>query len=203
MERLTILDGRLYKSVAPTYYFFKVAQVCRFKPLIGVISRLVEPPLNSMWSFNQNEEHSWFCFMSMHKYFARKTRGYSEYNFRKKRRERVSVPGSNGKEGGDSVGCCVLGCRGWVLGVWGGGGCPPGVPPPPPLPRYPHPVVTLCTDHSTTGHRPQRDGLTLRWEHLPEVPVYPTFTRQSLCEYLPDIETLTCDKTTPVIPSPT
>ena len=39
MERLTILVGRPYKSVAP------IPQVGRFMPLIGGISRLVESPL--------------------------------------------------------------------------------------------------------------------------------------------------------------
>ena len=45
MERLTILVGRLNKSVAPTKYFFKVPQVGRFMPLVGDISRLAESPL--------------------------------------------------------------------------------------------------------------------------------------------------------------
>ena len=45
MERLTILVGQLYKSVAPTKYFFKVPLVCRFMPLVGVIRRPVESPL--------------------------------------------------------------------------------------------------------------------------------------------------------------
>ena len=42
MERLTILVGRLYKSVAGTKYFFKVKLVGRFMPLDGMISRQVE-----------------------------------------------------------------------------------------------------------------------------------------------------------------
>ena len=46
MERPKILVGRHYKSVAPTEYFFKVKLVGRFMPLIGVISRQVESPLN-------------------------------------------------------------------------------------------------------------------------------------------------------------
>ena len=46
MERLTILVGRLYKSVTPTNYFFKVQLVGRFMPLVGVIGRLVESPLD-------------------------------------------------------------------------------------------------------------------------------------------------------------
>ena len=45
MERLIILVGRLYKSVAPTKYFFKVSLVGRFMPLVGVIRRPVESPL--------------------------------------------------------------------------------------------------------------------------------------------------------------
>ena len=47
MERLIILDGRLYKSVAPTKYLFKVQLVGRFMALVGVISRPVESPLYS------------------------------------------------------------------------------------------------------------------------------------------------------------
>ena len=49
MERLTILVGRLYKSVTPTKYFFKVKLVGRFMPLISVISRQVESLLQ--WIF--------------------------------------------------------------------------------------------------------------------------------------------------------
>ena len=45
MERLTILVGRLYKSVAPTKYFFKIKLVSHFMPLVGVISWQVESPL--------------------------------------------------------------------------------------------------------------------------------------------------------------
>ena len=45
MQRLPILVGRLKKSVAPTKYFFKVTLVGRFMPLVDVISRLVESPL--------------------------------------------------------------------------------------------------------------------------------------------------------------
>ena len=47
MERLIILVGRLYKSVAPTKYFFKVPFVGRFMPLVGVIHRPVESPLEA------------------------------------------------------------------------------------------------------------------------------------------------------------
>ena len=46
MERLIILVGRLYKSVAPTKYFFKVPLVGRFIPLVGVIHWPVESPLH-------------------------------------------------------------------------------------------------------------------------------------------------------------
>ena len=35
MERLAILVDRLYKSVAPTKYVFKVPLVGRFMPLVG------------------------------------------------------------------------------------------------------------------------------------------------------------------------
>ena len=45
MERLTILVGRLYKSVGPTKYFFKVKLVGRFMALVGGISGPVESPL--------------------------------------------------------------------------------------------------------------------------------------------------------------
>ena len=45
MDRLTILVGRPKKPVAPTKYFFKVPQVGRFIPLVGVIRRPVESPL--------------------------------------------------------------------------------------------------------------------------------------------------------------
>ena len=47
MERLTILVGRLYKSIAPTNYFFKVQLVGRLLALVGVIRRPVESPLYS------------------------------------------------------------------------------------------------------------------------------------------------------------
>ena len=53
MERSTILVGRLYKSVVPTKYFFKVPLVGRFVPLVGGIGRLVESPLISNTSKNQ------------------------------------------------------------------------------------------------------------------------------------------------------
>ena len=48
MKRLTILIGRLRKSVAQTKYFFKVPLVGRFMPLVGGIGRLVESPLHSL-----------------------------------------------------------------------------------------------------------------------------------------------------------
>ena len=47
MYRLTILIGRLYKSVPPTNYFFKVLLVGRFMPLVGGIGRPVESPLQT------------------------------------------------------------------------------------------------------------------------------------------------------------
>ena len=43
MERLIILLGRLYKSVTPT--ICSKSHVGRFMPLVGMIGRLVEPPL--------------------------------------------------------------------------------------------------------------------------------------------------------------
>ena len=46
MERLIILVGRPKNSMAPPKYFFKVHLVGRFVPLVGMISRLVESPLN-------------------------------------------------------------------------------------------------------------------------------------------------------------
>ena len=46
MERLIILVGQLYKSVAPTKYFFKVPLVGHCMPLVGVVHRPVEYPLN-------------------------------------------------------------------------------------------------------------------------------------------------------------
>ena len=46
MEKLTILVGRLYNSVAPTKHFFKVPLVRHFKPLVDRTSQLVESPLN-------------------------------------------------------------------------------------------------------------------------------------------------------------
>ena len=46
MERLIILVGRLYKSVAPTKYFFKVPLIGCFMPLVGVVRRPVESPLD-------------------------------------------------------------------------------------------------------------------------------------------------------------
>ena len=47
MDRLIILVGRLKKSMGPPKYFFKVHLVGRFVPLVGVISRPVESPLQS------------------------------------------------------------------------------------------------------------------------------------------------------------
>ena len=47
MVRRTILVGRLYKSVPPTKYFFKVQMVGHFIALVGVISHPVESPLQS------------------------------------------------------------------------------------------------------------------------------------------------------------
>ena len=45
MNRLTIIVGRLNKSVGQTEYFFKVPQIGRFISLVGMISRHVESPL--------------------------------------------------------------------------------------------------------------------------------------------------------------
>ena len=45
MNRLSILVGRLIKSMAPTKYFVKVPLVGRFMPLVGGIGLLVESPL--------------------------------------------------------------------------------------------------------------------------------------------------------------
>ena len=45
MDRLSILVGRLIKSMAPTKYVFKVPQVGHFLPLVSDIGRLVEPQL--------------------------------------------------------------------------------------------------------------------------------------------------------------
>ena len=45
MDRLTILVGHLYKSVAPTKYLFKVQLAGRFMALVGVIHWPVESPL--------------------------------------------------------------------------------------------------------------------------------------------------------------
>ena len=52
MERSIILVGRLYKSVAPTKYFFKVLLVDRFMPLVGVSRRPVESPLNLVFLYD-------------------------------------------------------------------------------------------------------------------------------------------------------
>ena len=49
MERLIILVGRLYKSVALTKYFFKVPLVGRFMHLVGVIRRPLESLLDGYW----------------------------------------------------------------------------------------------------------------------------------------------------------
>ena len=46
MDRLSILVGRLIKSMAPTKYFVKVPLVGRFMPLVGGIGRLMESPLD-------------------------------------------------------------------------------------------------------------------------------------------------------------
>ena len=71
MERLVILVGRLYKSVAPTKYFFKVPLVGRFMPLVGVIRRPVESPLyahpDTMASQDQNCIKEW---LSCHCFFV-------------------------------------------------------------------------------------------------------------------------------------
>ena len=45
MDRLIILVGRLYKSVALTKYFFKVSLLGHFMPLGGMIRLPVESPL--------------------------------------------------------------------------------------------------------------------------------------------------------------
>ena len=57
MERSTILVGRLYKSVVPTKYFFKVPLVGRFMPLVGGIGRLVESPLKLKGTNTQQRGH--------------------------------------------------------------------------------------------------------------------------------------------------
>ena len=50
MERLPILVGQLYESMAQTEYFLKVPQVGRFIPLVSEISRLMESPLQAcLW----------------------------------------------------------------------------------------------------------------------------------------------------------
>ena len=48
MDRLTILVFRPNKSVTPTNYFFKVAIIGPFMPLVGVICWPVESPLDAM-----------------------------------------------------------------------------------------------------------------------------------------------------------
>ena len=48
MDRLSILVGRLIKSMSPTNIFFKVPQVGRFLHLVSDISQLVESPLHSI-----------------------------------------------------------------------------------------------------------------------------------------------------------
>ena len=45
MDRLSILVGRLNKSLAPTKYFQKIG---RFMPVVGVIRRSVESPLEAL-----------------------------------------------------------------------------------------------------------------------------------------------------------
>ena len=47
MERLVILVGRPNKSLTETKYFFYVPRVGRFMPLVGVIRRPVESPLQA------------------------------------------------------------------------------------------------------------------------------------------------------------
>ena len=47
MERLILLVGQLYKSVALTKYFFKVPLIGRFMPLVGVVRWPVESPIES------------------------------------------------------------------------------------------------------------------------------------------------------------
>ena len=56
MERLIILVGRLYKSVALTKYFVKVPLVGRFMPLVGVIRRPVESPLEGCHEAEPNKD---------------------------------------------------------------------------------------------------------------------------------------------------
>ena len=46
MDRLSILVGRLIKSMAPTKYFVKVPLVGRFMSLVGGFHRPVESPLD-------------------------------------------------------------------------------------------------------------------------------------------------------------
>ena len=57
MDRLSILVGRLIKSMAPTNIFFKVPQVGRFLHLVGDINRLLEPLLELV-SKEYNEDIS-------------------------------------------------------------------------------------------------------------------------------------------------
>ena len=54
MERLIITVGRLYKSVAPIKYFFKVPLVSRYMPLVGVIRRPVESQLHGRFDVTSN-----------------------------------------------------------------------------------------------------------------------------------------------------
>ena len=51
MERLVIIVGRPNKSLTQTKYFFYVPLIGRFMPLVGVIRRPVESPLDPLGRF--------------------------------------------------------------------------------------------------------------------------------------------------------
>ena len=56
---VTTWNPPLNISVAPTKYFFKVPQVGRFIPLVGVSSRCVESPLQWVVGKNKMLSHIW------------------------------------------------------------------------------------------------------------------------------------------------
>ena len=64
MDRLSILIGRLNKSLEPTKCFFKVQQIGRFMPLIGAIRRPVESPLQGPLGLADNISRGHIIFVT-------------------------------------------------------------------------------------------------------------------------------------------
>ena len=101
IDRLTILVCRPNKSVTLTNYFFKVAIIGRFLPLVGVIRRPVESRLTS--ATNVHNLYQWLILSIFvvlwnqpfkgEQYLVASMKGYSTYQRKSSLRSRHTLCG--------------------------------------------------------------------------------------------------------------